>query len=73
MDLEDKDYAPTESQSDMECTESVQDLIMEAKEPWDRVWAYCADCGERGKATGMNQTMEMVIHQRPEKHRKFLK
>ena len=48
MDLEDKDYVPTESQSDVECEESMQDLMMEAKELWDRVWAYCADCGVRG-------------------------
>ncbi len=48
MDLEDKDYVPSESQSDKECKESMKDPMMEAKELWDRVWAYCADCGERG-------------------------
>ena len=48
MDLEDKDYVPTELQSNVEYEESMQDLMMEEKEPWDRVWAYCADCGERG-------------------------
>jgi len=47
-DLEDEDYVPTESQSNVEYQESMQDLMTEAKELWDRVWAYCADCGERG-------------------------
>ena len=48
MDLEDKDYVPTELQSDVEYEESMQDPMTEEKEPWDRVWVYCADCGERG-------------------------
>ncbi len=48
MDLEDKDYVPTESQSDVEYKELTQDPTMEEKELWDRVWAYCADCGKRG-------------------------
>ncbi len=43
MDLEDKDYVPTESQSHVEYEESMQDPMTEAKEPWDKVWAYCAD------------------------------
>jgi len=46
--LEDEDYVSTELQSDVEYKESMQDPMTEAKEPWDRVWAYCADCGERG-------------------------
>jgi len=47
-DLEDEDYVPTESQSNVEYQESMQDPMTEAKELWDRLWAYCADCGERG-------------------------
>jgi len=39
MDLEDEDYVPTKSQSNKECKESMKDPMMEAKEPWDRVWA----------------------------------
>jgi len=35
-------------QSDVEYKESTQDPMTEVKELWDRVWVYCADCGERG-------------------------
>ncbi len=47
-DSEDEDFVPTELQSDIEYKESMQDLTTEVKELWDRVWAYCADCGMRG-------------------------
>jgi len=47
MDLEDKNYVPTELQSDVEHEELMQDPMME-QQPWDRVWAYCVDCGTRG-------------------------
>ena len=43
MDSEDKDYVPPKSQSDKE---SMHDPMAEAKELWDRVWAYCTDCGK---------------------------
>ncbi len=46
-DSEDKDYVPTELQSDVEYEESTEGPTME-QEPWDRVWAYCADCSSRG-------------------------
>jgi len=46
-DSDDEDYVPTESQSDVEHEESTQNPKTE-HELWDRVWAYCADCGKRG-------------------------
>jgi len=61
-DSEDRDYKPTESQSDVECKESMRPEAVDMNKPaetvetvnlmipelWDRVWAYCADCDERG-------------------------
>jgi len=47
-DSEIGDYKPTEYQNDMECKDPIQDMETEVREPWDRVYAYCADCGERG-------------------------
>ncbi len=51
MQGQSREVGTTKSQSDMECKESMQDLITEAKELWDRVWAYCADCGEKGNVS----------------------
>ncbi len=48
MDSEDEDYVPTELQRNIEYEKLTEDSMTEQKEPWDRVWAYCADCGERG-------------------------
>jgi len=47
-DSEDEDYIPTESQSDVEYDEESTEGPTTEQEPWDRVWAYCADCSTRG-------------------------
>jgi len=42
-DLEDEDCMPHESEFE---EVDANDPITEAKELWNNVWAYCADCGE---------------------------
>jgi len=44
MDSEGEDYVPTKSKSDKK---SMHNPMAEAKELWDRVWAYCRNCAWR--------------------------